>query len=43
MISTGGLNALPRLHPRPIEQVVSLFPYARLCGWDVSSWGGLPA
>ncbi len=30
MISTGRLNALLRLHLRPIEQVVSLFPYARL-------------
>ena len=26
MISTGGLSASPRLHPRPIDQVFSLAP-----------------
>ena len=27
MISTAGLNALLHLHPRPIDQIVSLVPY----------------
>ena len=35
-ISTAQLNALLRLHLRPIEQIVSLRPYP-LSGWEVSS------
>ena len=42
-ISTAKLNALLRLHLRPIKQVVYLRPYSFPLreGWQILSWGGL--
>ena len=42
-ISNGKLNALLRLHIRPIKQVVFLCPSYPLRDWEILSWSGLHA
>ena len=38
-ISNGKLNALLRLHIRPINVVVFHGPSEPIKGWEISSWG----